>query len=295
MVTKSLYNNHKEGVLALSAANNPISGSLIVSNPRGASAVGVGFTPDQLDNSHYLLYLVIYPTGNPANGTVLPAIDVTGNAGITSGSYTLTSVVEATNNAFRQVGYNYRFTAFQYNGSFGIMLSDSYNNVGFSIISGVVNSGGSYDQTGTQTTYPNNVLDLFPTTGQTGSDALGIGPANANIASPTYQTSYPSAEASQLPTKLFLPLKRNNFYVNGVEIEKLNLDVDQLLDTYGDGFWTATVIAQNVFPSPSGRVQTTYRVMLDLATSGLKAGKTLVVQSLGSGTLTDFGRFVIQI
>lgn len=294
-ITKSLFNNHKEGVLALSASNNPVSGSLIVSNPRGAQTLGVGFNPDQLDNAHYLLYLVIYPNGNPTSGVVLPAIDVTGNAGITSGVYTLSSIVETTNNAFRKVGYNYRFVAFQYNGSFGIMLSDSYNNVGFSIVSGVVTSGGTYDQTGTVTTYPNNVLDLFPITGEVGNDALGIGPSAANMASPTYQTSYSSAEASQLPTKLFLPLKRNNFYINGVEIEKLNIDVGQLLDTFGDGFWSGTVLSQNIFPSPSGRVQTTYRIMLDLSTSGLKIGKTLVVQSLGgNGTLTDFGRFIIQ-
>jgi hypothetical protein len=294
-IDKPLFNNQKPGVLSLSAANNPIAGSLIVGAPRGAQVTGVGFNPDQFDNTHYMLYLVIYPTGNPVDGfTILPGIDVTGNQGSTPGVYSLESIIQTTNNAFRQTGYNYRFTAFQHQGEFGIMLADSYGNTGFSIISGEVDSVGLYDQTSTETNYPNNVVGLFAASTFVPSEPLGFGPSHGNIASPKFRISYSSAEQALLPTKLFLPLKRNNYYINGVEKESLELEVDQILDTYGDGYWVATVQAKNVFPSPGGRVQTTYRIPLDLSTSGLKAGKTIVVQSLGQGTLVDFGRFVIE-
>jgi len=298
-IDRSLVNDNKYGVLTLSAVNNNFTQlpSLVVSTPRGAQALGIDFSPDQFDENHYLLYLALYPTGNPQDGyTILPALDVTGNRGITPGLYTLDSVVEATNNAVRQAGFNYRFVAFSYQGNFGIMLADSYSNAAFSILSGVVNSSGVYDQTSTNFAFPYNVIDLFPTIGSIAQDPLGLGPFNANLASPPYMSSYATAEASQLPTKLFVPLSRNNFYVNGIEKDRMSLDVGQVLDTYGDGYWRAQVIDQQVYPGPTpvGRVQTTYRVPLDLSTSNLKIGKTLVVQSAGQGSLVDFGRFIIQ-
>ena len=304
-IDRPLINVNKYGVLAVAAADNGVPAlpsSLIIGSPRGAQALGIGFNPDQFDASHYMLYLVMYPTGTPTDGSVtLPGIDVTGNQGATPGSYTLDSVVATANNAFRQVGYNYRFIAFEYQGNFGIMLADSYNNASFSIISAVVASGGAFDPTATSNNYPNNVVGMFPVAvpaGSTAPDPLGLGPFGANVASPPFQATYPSAEASQIPTQIFAPLKRNNYYVNGIEREKANLDVGQVLDVYGDGYWVATVQAQSVIPgpSPSGRVQTTYRVPLDLSASGLKIGKTLVTLSLDGygGNQTDFGRFIIQ-
>lgn len=296
-IDKPLFNNNKYGVLANAGANNNFSSipSLIIGSPRGAMALGNGFNPDQFDETHYMLYLALYPNGNPADGyTILPGIDVTGNRGLTPGKYTLESVVEATNNAFRKAGYNYRFIAFSYLGEYGIMLADSYNNAGFSILSAVVSPGGMYDQNATQISFQNNVVGIFATAPLLPLDPLGFGPTRANIASPPFMTSYGSAEAALYPTKIYLPLKRNNYYVNGIEKDKLNLQIGQTLDGYGDGYWIATIQDQHIFPGPNGRVQTTYRIALDLSTSDLKIGKTLVVQSKGQGSLVDFGRFIIE-
>jgi len=293
-IDRPLFNNNKFGVLSIAAANNKFNElpSLIVTSPRGGEALGIGFSPDQFDEKHYLLYLALYPTGFAQDGyTILPAIDVTGNAGTTPGLYTLDSIVEATNNKFRQSGYNYRFVAFSYKGEFGIMLADSYNNAAFSILSGVVDPNGFFSQTATNFTFTKNVIDLFPSTGTVGRDPLGFGPYGANIASPPYMTSYGSAEAAQNPTKLFIPLSRNNYYVNGVEKSRLPQEIDQVLDAYGDGYWIGHITEK---PTYSGRVQVKYRVYLDLSNSNLKKGKTLVAQSLNSGKLVDFGRFTIN-
>lgn len=298
-IDRSLVNGNKFGVLGMAAANNAFSEipSLIIGSPRAAQALGLGFDPAKFDNTHYNLYLALYPTGNPLDGyTILPSIDVTGNQGATPGLYTLDSIINTTNAAFRQVGYNYRFIAFSYQGEFGIMLADSYNNAGFSILNVVVDDNGSFDQTATQLSFPSNVVGVFSADGYTPVDPLGFGINGSGIASPSFRTSYGSPEAAIQATKLFIPLKRNNYYVNGVEKEKLSLEIDQILDLYGDGYWIATVHAETSFPGapPTGRVETTYRIPFDLSSSGLKAGKTLVVQSLGDGTLVDFGRFIIK-
>ena len=303
-IDRDLYNINKYGVLAVAsgaAANSSgtsLTGlipSLIVAAPRGAQALGVNFSPDQFNESHYLLYLALFTDGNPLDGyTILPGIDVTGNRGTTPGSYTLDSIVTATNNAFRQPGFNYRFIAFEYQGEFGIMLADSINNASFSIISAVVNGSG-YDQANTQLNFPNNVIDVFPVTGTVALDPLGFGPANAGIASPPFQMSYITAEQAQFPTILLPPLRRNNYYVDGTERELLNLDVGQVLDTYGDGYWVATVDGYSNNPGPPGHTTVTYNIPLDLSASGLKIGKTLIVQQLGNNLgLVNYGRFIIQ-
>lgn len=305
-IDRTLFNNKKFGVLAAASGvpvdptGNSLTGttpSLVVASPRGAQCLGLGFAPDELNESHYLLYLVMYADGNPLDGyTVLPAIDVTGNAGTTPGSYTLDSVIEATNQAFRAPGYNYRFIAFERDGEFGVMLADSYNNTSFSIVSGVVDGSGVYNQPATQLFFPNNVVDLFPVAPNlVAPDPLGLGPNGASVASPLFQSSYPSAFTAQIATKVFPPLRRNNYYVNGTERERLTLDVGQALDQYGDGYWVATV--QNVSPvsGPPGYTNVAYEIPLDLSASGLKAGKTLVVQPIdGYSAGVNFGRFVIQ-
>jgi len=293
-IDRPLYNNNKFGVLTIAAANNEFSEtpSLIIGSPTGAMALGNGFNPDQLDSAHYLLYLALYPTGHAEDGyVVLPGIDITGNAGTTPGQYTLDSIVESTNNVLRKAGYNYRFISYSYQGNFGIMLADSYNNTGFSIINAVVDGSGNYDQIETNINFPNNIVDVFVNV-----DPCGFGVTGANIASPLYQKTYASPESAIIATKLFLPLRRNNFYVNGGEKDKLSLDIGQTLDGYGDGYWFASIVDQNIYPGPIpvGRVQTTYRVMLDLSTSGLKSGKTLVVQGFNDSTVTNYGRFIIQ-
>lgn len=296
-IDKPLANNNKYGELSISPVNNAFSSvpSLIINNPRGAQATGIGFNPDQFDEKHYLLYLAFYPTGFAQDGyTILPAIDVTGNRGTTPGAYSLESIVQATNNAFRAVGFNYRFTAFSYQGEFGICLAESYKNAAFSILSAAIKTDGTIDSAATSIAFPANVVDLQPVVGTIGSDPLGFGPTGSGIASPPFYSSYgtpTNATASQNPTKLLIPLRRNSYYVDGAEKERLNREPTQALDGYGDGYWVATIQDVTI---PAGRVQTTYRIPLDLSTSGLKAGKTLVVQSLGSGTLSDFGRFTIQ-
>jgi hypothetical protein len=297
-ISRPLFNKDKFGVLAMAAANNNFNqiSSVIIGNPQGAQALGVGFDATQFDNTHYLLYLVLYPTGNVTDGyNILPAIDVTGNLGVTPGFYDLDYIVTTTNNAFRQAGYNYRFIAYQYKGEFGIMLAEPYSNASFSIISGVLNSAGTgYDPTATNSNFPNNVVGVFPITNTSIPDPLGFGGAGAGIATPPYMTSYPSAmTAVNPPTLIFVPLRQNTYYVNGVETDVLNLQIDQALDALGDGYWIATIDGFVVNPGPNGNVQTTYKIPFDLSTSGLAAGKTLVVQSLGSGSLVDFGRFLI--
>ena len=160
-ITKSLVNKNKYGVLAVGAANTAttIDPSLIIGNARNAMALGLGFNADLFDNTHYLLYLALYPTGHPQDGyIILPAIDVTGNASTTPGLYTLESIIEAINDKFRQPGFNYRFLAFSYQGELGIMMSDCYNNAGFSILNAVITGNGTYDTLATSLNFPNNVV-----------------------------------------------------------------------------------------------------------------------------------------
>lgn len=293
-IDKPLFNSNKYGELAISPVNNQFGGtpSLIINNPRGAQTLGLGFNPDQFDENHYLLYLALYPTGNASDGyTILPGIDVTGNQGTTPGAYTLESIVQATNNAFRTVGFNYRFTAFSYQGEFGICLADSYNNSAFSIVTVAIKEDGTIDSLATTISLPKNVVDIQPIVGDVASDPLGFGPNGSGSASPVYYSTYGSSVASQFPTRLIVPLKRNNYYVDGAEKERLDREPTQTLDEYGDGYWIGTIQDVQV---PAGRVQTTYRIPLDLSTSGLKNGKTIVVQSLVNGTLVDFGRYIIQ-
>src|SRR5262249_18257716 len=118
-----------------------------------------------------------------------------------------------------------------------------------------------------------------------------FGPTGSAIASPPFYLTYGSPAASQNPTKLLVPLRRNSFYVNGSERERLSREPSQALDGYGDGYWAGVVQDVQV---QSNRVQTTYRIPIDLSTSGLKPGKTLVVQQLDPGSLANYGRFIIE-
>ena len=291
-VDKSLYNTDKQGVASLAIAPSPTSSilpSLIVGAPRGAEVLGVGFNPELLDVSHHKLYLQLYPTGNPSDSVIsLAAIDVTGNSGATPGAYTLESIVDAMNTQFRTPGYNYRFTAFAYKGEIGLMLADSVANTSFSIISGIVNSLGVYSETLSNIVYPSNVVNLFD-----GKDGLGFGTSNANLASPAYAATYSTAAASQVPTKIFTPLAKKTYYVNGAEKERFNVEPEQSTDGYGDGYWDATITAKTILAG--SRVRVTYQVNKDLTTSSLKPGKTILVQEASSaGSVVDFGRFTIE-
>jgi hypothetical protein len=301
IISKPTYHTNKQHVLALAQAHNEFSTkpSLIAAHPRSASVLGLGFNANLLDSTHYNLYLKLYPTGNPADGEIsLPAIDVTGNQGITPGKYNLSYIVKATNDAFRAAGKNYRFIAFEYDGEFGIAMSDPYLNSSFSIVNAIVDATGAFDQTATNSAYPNNVIDVFEyldnlSQTQQPKDALGFGLYAANVASPPYKSTYSTPEEA-VPTKVYIPLTKNNYYVNGTEKDKFGLEVDQILDIYGDGYWLATVTNQNITPGPNGRVETTYQVNLDLRSSKLEIGKTLVIQPLNDGYDIDAGRFIIN-
>lgn len=288
-IDRPLVNENKYATLSVTPVNNLFSAepSLLVINPRSAQTLGNGFSPNHLSETNYLLYLALFTTGKLEDGYVLlPGIDVTGNLGITPGQYTLDSVVNATNKSFRALGFNYRFAAFSYNGEFGIAMTDSVDNAGFSIISGVVANNGVYSQIDSQNNFANNVIDLFSTTKK---DPLGLGPNGSASASPPYQSSYGSSEMALVYTKIFLPLKRNTYYTNGAEKDTLQLDVNQIQDPLGDGYWVAQVTNVDAL---SNRVRTTYRINLDLSQSKLDVGSTIFIKS--NNNYVNNGRFIIE-
>ena len=300
-IDKPLYSNAtKQSVLALGTANNTFSvtPSLTVASPRGAMALGIGFDPTKISILNYNLYLAIYNTGDPTVPSInMAPIDITGNAGSTPGAYTLESIVEATNAAFRAPGYNYRFVAFQAGGEFGIALSDAINNVSFSIISGTVNTSGAL-QVGS---YGSNVVGDASAT----LDPLGFGATGANLASPVYSGSFSTILQSQLPTKIFVPLSSKNYYVNGIErsylkgisvVAPVGAIADGYADQYGDGYWLGTVTSR---PVVSGTVKATYVITADLSRYELSPGKTILIQPQLASTATgysgfDYGRFTIS-
>jgi len=297
-INSPLFNNNKSGVLALGQAqlNSPygISGaypSLIAGCPRGAEVLSVGFDPNLINSTHYLLYIAVYPTGNPLDQVVnLPPIDISGNEGITPGAYDLDSVVFAVNNQFRTPGFNNRFMAFQRDGEFGIKMTDSINNISFSIIDGAVNSStGLYNQSLSVSTYPNNAIGV---PGFDLVDASGFGPSGSGVSSPAFSSTYPTPLSALLPTKIWCPLTRKTYYVNGVERDNFAPEPFQLLDGYGDGYWPATIINRTVIPGV--RVEVVYQVPSDLASSGITIGKTITAIAQSGGSFVDDGRFFIS-
>jgi len=287
-IDRSKHDTNTYGVLAVApaVANVFPDGActlaldgVIIGNPQGAAALGIGFDPNKLNTDHYRLWLRLYPDGNPLNGyTDLPYIDVTGNAGATPGAYTLESVVEATNAAFRAAGYNYRFIAFVQNGEFGIMLADSWNNASFSIISGV--SDGTSIIPGTY---------LYNVVGDAGDgfDALGLGAARAGVASPVNTGFTSSLEAATYPTVIHSPAMGRTYFADGSKNYSLN-------EKLTDGYWAASII--DVYHDiPNGTITCTYRVSSVLSDDEVKPGKTIVVQSNNPAdqSVLGYGRFII--
>lgn len=292
-IDRPLFDEDVYGVLAVAPANatpnatfNNTLTSVIVGHPRGATALGIGFDPNQLDDSHYNLWLELYPSGNPVDKVIsLPAIDVTGNAGTTPGKYTLESVVASTNDKLRETGYNFRLIAFEYNGNFGIMLADAISGASFAIINGDNSSGTLAEGSYVKNVVGNVYAESF--------DALGLGFNKADIASPTYQSSFATSTAAQLPTKVIVPLKNRNYVANGYR--KDTFATTYLADS--DGAWPATIIDRTVVGVTT--VEVTYEIAMSLEESGLKAGKTIVVQptvDYGDGAYNDvdYGRFIIK-
>ena len=291
-VTRSLFNNNKFGVLALAQANYPdnsILPTLTVGNPHAAEVLSVNFNATLIDGYHYNLYLSVYPNGNPLSGVInLPAIDISANHGRTPGAYTLDLIVQNINGQFRTPGYNNRFMAFNYQGELGIKMTDSINNISFSITDGYVGSNGLYSQSLSNTLFPNNVIDISNLI-----DPSGLGPQGAGFSGPQFSTTFSSPLAAQIPTKIIAPLTHKTFYVNGSEQERFAVEPFQTLDGYGDGYWPATIVDRMNLGS---RVQVTYQVPLNLSTSTLQIGKTItVIPAAGSmSTFVDSGRYFIS-
>jgi hypothetical protein len=288
-IDQSNFDRSTWGVCAAAGAvpsisqNSPVFDTIIVGNPKGAVAVGIGFDPNQIDANHYLLYLRLYQNGNVSSFVDLHAIDVSGNLGATPGRYSIDYIVEQTNKQFRKAGYNYRFIAFNQKGEFGIMLADSYNGASFSIIAGQV-SGISL----IAGPYVNNVIgdatDLF--------DALGLGGGRAGFATAIAPNGYSAPiAAANFSTLIIPPVSDRNYLVNGTKRDFLN----KSRFTEGDGYWIATIT--NITPSISdGTSFVTYSIPLDLNTEGLDPGKTIVVQPIDNNNsdISGYGRFIIS-
>lgn len=287
-IDRSKHDTNTHGVLAVApavanvfpdgACTSALDG-VIIGNPQGATALGLGFDPNKLDSLHYRLWLRLYPDGNPLNGfTDLPYIDVTGNAGATPGAYTLETVVEATNAAFRAAGYNYRFIAFVQDGEFGIMLADYWNNAAFSIISGV--SDGTSIIPGTY---------LYNVVGDAGDgfDALGLGANRAGVASPVNTGFTSSLEAATYPSIVHSPAIGRTYFADGSKNYSLN-------EKSTDGYWAA-VITDVIHDIPNGTITSTYRVSSVLSADEVKPGKTIVVLSTNPAdqSIIGYGRFII--
>ena len=289
-INRPLFEEETHGVLACAAANGDLAGSpmgsVVVGNPRGAVALGIGFDPGKLNATHFNLYLELYPTGNPVDHVIeLPAIDVTGDMGASPGAYNLDSVIGITNDALRASGYNHRFIAFSKNGEFGIMLADCANNASFAVISGEI-SGASL----ISGSCVNNVIG----DADDGLDALGLGAAYSNIAGPRYIASYASAmAAANYPVKVIPSLRLRNYSVNGVRR-------DSFAATYkanADGYWDGYISRRTLIGLSTVEVDYTVEMLLDAAE--LRPGKTIVVQpavSLSDALYNDvdYGRFIIK-
>lgn len=292
-IDKARFDRNTSGVFAVASANptpsgsfSTLMGSVIVGSPRGATALGLGFNPSTIDSSHYNLYLELYPTGNPLEKIIsLPAIDISGDGGTSPGNYNIENIVQATNNKLREIGYNYRFIAFEQQGEFGIMLADAINRASFAIINGNNSSGTLVAGTFTNNVIGGNSVDDI--------DPLGLGPLQANLASPSFLNSWPDSVSSQLPTKIITPFQHRFAYVNGKKI-------DTFADTYlaiEDGYWPATILSKNQIGLFT--VETTYSIAFDLSAAELKNGKTIVVQpQIALTDLSysdaDYGRFIIK-
>jgi hypothetical protein len=289
-IDRPLFDSNVYAVAMSAPCNADLPGdnyrSLTVVDPRSASVLGIGFDPNQINSTHYKLYLELYPNGNPLDkAIVMPAIDISGNAGITPGKYTLDNVVLATNNAFRASGYNLRFVAFQYEGNFGIALADPFNGAAFSIVSGDWSSG-----VGVEGAFTENVIGDLNVDGKYW-DALGLSANAGNWASPAYRGTYVSSTDAQTPTKIFMPRKSKYYIADGSARDYLKSGTGVY-----DGYWVATLTNQNYLGS---RTETTYTIDSSLASVGLKAGKTITVLPVISITDSaynygDYGRFIIK-
>lgn len=297
-IDKPLFDKDIWGIAAVGASNayptSSFSGylsSVIVADPKSAVALGNGFDPNKIDESHYNLYLQLYPTGNPVDHVItLAAIDVSGNAGTTPGYYTLENVVQSANNSLRAAGMNARFIAFAHNGNFGIAMADAINGASFSIVIGE-RSGSSI----VEGIYTNNIIDEIT---DPGADALGLGAGAANYASPAYSSAdFADSVIALQPTKIIIPRQNRCLMVNGSKRQYLKSAPNTDGYVVADGYWTGTITGR--IPVLGVTVKTEYTIQKDLSTAGLFPGKTITVQPLIEYSDiyykdSDYGRFIIE-
>jgi len=296
-IVKSSTTTNKYSILATASANNiyfdnvnKINSGLIIVDPRCASVVGIGFNPTKLNSTHYNLYLQLYY--NNLTTPVKVIVDITGNQGITPGKYTLQTCIDTFNNYARLPGNNLRFVAFEYQGEFGIALADYYQNASFSIISGVINSIGSgYDKTASDNTYPNNVIGVDGIAEFT--DPLGLGPNNANVASPA-QFAFTSYNSTKFYTKIYNPVLKNYCSISGNEIDSLaDIGTSTKHVSSSGNYWSGTV--SSVINIPNGNLEVEYTINQCLSDLGIVPGKTIVVlPSTSTSNYINYGRFVVK-
>jgi hypothetical protein len=285
-IDRSLVDKDIYGIVASGISNaTPLSSfsgdgfltSITIADPKAAITLGNGIDLNQINESHYNLYLQIYPTGNPLDKIInLPGIDITGNLGQTPGKYTLTGLVNSANNAFRSAGYNVRFVAFENKGNFGIALSDAINGASFSLVSGDASSG-----TLVPGIYTNNIIGEA----SDGFDPLGF--IRSKSASPAYRSGYPNSLSALSPTIIFMPRTRN-FIVDGSPRDYLLQSID--------GYFEATITNRLVTGTT---VEVTYTINGLYNNIGLSPGKTITVQpavefSSSSYNDNDYGRFILK-
>lgn len=289
-IEQKKYDDNTFGNLAVCPANHDlqpdydnIPHSVIIVTPKSAQVLGLDLNLTDLDSTHYNLYIDFYPEGNVSEIIALPAIDVTGNQGMTPGQYTLEDVIKNTNNGFRAAGFNYRMVAFERSGQFGLAIADHYGNPGFSIRSGIVVAGVltedlPYNVIGNNRNNP-ALSDM--------KDALGLGNQKANVASPVY-----SPVQAALPTKIFVGKKNKKFNVFGTLTDQLAKDAT----TNSDGYWLAEVEGQT---QNALTIETVYIINQDLARSKIRSGSTIVVlpaidKSESDYNIADYGRYFVK-
>lgn len=295
LLKKSKYDDNHYGALGVASVNHnyydppndaAVPGSAIVVSPNCAAATGLDFAPDDLDTTHYMLYIAYYPTGDPADVNLVPptnilGIDVTGNKGVTPGKYDIQYIVKTTNRAFREGGYNYRFVAFEYKGQFGIALADVIDNAAFSIISGT--ASGTTLGAGA---FTNNVVGDATSPIK---DPLGLGYTKANVASPDYQTP----TSTSLPTRVITRKVGRKYNINGQYIDYLKKGHLTNSSGYYDGYFYKREVLGTT------RTRGVYRVSQNLENTELKIGSTIVVYPAVDRTDStfkeqDYGRFIVE-
>ena len=301
---KATFDDNHYGILAVSPAMhnyyfnpaNPTDGSYpsagrntnlgyvpasaIIVTPNCASATGIDLSLDDLDSSHYKLYVGFYPNADPTSNAIIPtvaikSVDVTGNLGATPGLYTLQQIIDNTNREFRKGGYNYRLVAFEYKGQFGLAIPDIIDNPGFSIISGVsISRAGAFT---------NNVVDVANPT----QDPLGLGALKADVASPVYSSS------NLTPVKVFVGRKSNKYNMNGQFIDYLAPGFETNTGNYYDAFFIETNDFGGVI-----RQRGVFRINKDLSTANIYPGSTITIHPIAGANysaLQDYyGRFIVE-